>query len=285
MTARRAPDLPRTGTIGRTMSTKKQALTALLVLPLAFAAGYLGSLLHAPAAVPAGRTTGASDLALVRDRIEELDRRVANLEGNLTTVRDTAEEALRRADENAIRLERLETGGGVSPPKTPDGDSADKRLEDEIATDPESLRDQMLRRAVRVNRGLLHHELGLYADGTPGGEANRKAQAYADAQRMGSVLRLDDEHAADLRVDHHPRRVVDRRRRSAREQRFAHELADRDADRALLTRIDAPSANSRDVCARSRSRWVTSPTSFRPFTTGMCRMRSSSTIWLASLKL
>ena len=78
---------------------------ALIVLPLAFVAGYLGSLVGAPGAADPSPTTSPRRIndGTLSSRVNELERRLQALEGH--ELKETAEQALQLATTNERRIE------------------------------------------------------------------------------------------------------------------------------------------------------------------------------------
>lgn len=193
------------------------ALNALVLLPLALAAGWLGSLLAQPAGLPSAPQSAASrdPDAATKDRLDEFDRRIDNVDRKASDADETARAALdtvARLESRVEALERRPAAGPGTGPATGVGESGTdgKEIEVGVKVVERTLEEQAREQYVRTQRGFLDYEIGLYGDATEEGEAKRKSQAYADGQRMAVQLGLKDNKADRLKhvyLDHMTRAV------------------------------------------------------------------------------
>ena len=194
------------------------AVGGLVVVALSFGAGVLGGSSVASDAnvtAPAPRTVPDS---VVRDRIEELDRRLGNVEERLRIVADTADAALTRTHEiDALRraIDALRNGNTlpVAPERPSDSDNTtstdsgppqaepltDEQRAEREAAQVEKLREQAKRLAESHAEPLLKQQLSRIADATAQGAADRNSQLYAEAKMLARQYAMTAEEEDRVR--------------------------------------------------------------------------------------
>jgi hypothetical protein len=174
------------------------------VIVLSFGAGMFGGSFATPPNMEptTGSAVGAD--AGSRAHIEELDRRVVNLEERMRVVEDTANSALQRAQQiDGLRreIEALKSGNTFRMPANPPPVAndvpaeqrptltvAERQERDRQRTD--ELRKSMLKIAKRNGSMLLKSQLGVIANGTDQGDADRRSQVIGQSKRMATLYAL-----------------------------------------------------------------------------------------------
>lgn len=195
-------------------NTLALAAGGLVVVALSFGAGILGaSTVSAPAADPAPAVRSVPDSS-VRGRLEELDRRLQNVEARLRVVEETANAALDKAqDVEDLRrmVQQLQGGTAPAPPPTTheapaeivagdgEGQMTPERRAELEALQREKLRRQAEEIVARNAPGLLKQRLARIADATAQGEADRRSQVYAETKQMAVLYSMTPEEEDRLR--------------------------------------------------------------------------------------
>lgn len=186
-------------------SPARSILGGAVVVVLSGAAAFVGTRLarDEPAAPSAPGPRPAADSATV----DALERRIGYLEKRVDLVEETSRTALELA---RLLDERMRAAPGTHPPAAPatspapDG-TAPSRSTGDPAAKPEPDRDdgadgQMARLreiAKTTTRGRVVHTMTLFADATREGDANRAAQANAEAAALINRFGLDGDAVED----------------------------------------------------------------------------------------
>jgi hypothetical protein len=190
----------------------------LVVVALSFGAGMLGGSSASSDgggdAAPAPRSVPDS---VVRSRLDELDRRLTNVEERLRIVEDTADAALTRTHEiDALRraVDALRAGGVTAPAETatvteevapaPSGDDASGQMTADERDALEATQRDKLRKKARelVERhapALMKQRLSRIADATAQGEADRRSQIYAESKQLAVLYHMSPAEEDTLR--------------------------------------------------------------------------------------
>lgn len=187
-----------------------------VIVALSLGAGLLGGSL-------ASRGGDAADLppprsvpeSAVRDRLDELDRRLTNVEEQLRVLEETANAALTRAQEvETLRraLDGLRAGSAAAPPEAPEverpapplGDTLPKPLTDEERAQRETEKIERFKRDLHATvekfaPQLLKQRLSRIGDATAQGEADRRAQMFADARKLAVIYQMTPDEEDRLR--------------------------------------------------------------------------------------
>jgi len=195
-------------------NTLALAAGGLVVVALSFGAGILGASTVTPqTGAPASDVRTVPDSA-VRGRIDEIGRRLTNVEERLRVVEESANAALAKAQEvDDLRrvVQELRTGGvPVAAPPTPEapveivaGDGEGQMTPERRAELEAAQRDKLRRQAeeivARNAPGLLKQRLARIADATAQGEADRRSQVYAETKQMAVLYSLTPQEEDRLR--------------------------------------------------------------------------------------
>ena len=173
---------------------------ALIVLPLAFVAGYLGSLVGSPGPVDPSPTAPARRIndGSLSGRVNELERRLQALEGH--GLKETAEQALQLATTNERRIEALERRGPAAPVESGAATPVKRKTQAERIEEQATLsfEEQAHRIGIKTTHQVLLHHLNLFGKFDEKGAADRKTQALSDAQRVAGAWKMDQDKAREI---------------------------------------------------------------------------------------
>ena len=184
------------------MSTARSILlSAVVLLPVAFGAGWLGSQMGAPEPAPVeNEEAPTAQISRLTRYMEELDRRLQVLEQYRQGADDRWTTTGNQLNELATRVDALERRPAAQAPTTApetvdtvENPGAKQGEADALA----DIQEAMARRVADTARSLLPHRLKLFADTTAEGAAARSTQARIEGRAAATNFGGDPDSMAD----------------------------------------------------------------------------------------